>query len=57
VQPIRVKKGWAWVTERLDVMTGSEGTALKKVNGSLDGIFEAVVVSQTVTKQGRLSHD
>ena len=42
VQPIRVKKGWAWVDERLNEMMVSEGAALRKVNGSVDGIFKAV---------------
>ena len=47
VQPIRVKKGWMWVSEQLDRVTGSEGTALRKVNGSVDGIFKAVGVFVT----------
>ena len=42
VQPVRVKKGWAWVDERLDRIMVSEGTALRKVNESVDGIFKVV---------------
>ena len=42
MQPIRVKKGWAWVSERLDEVSKGEGTALRKVNGSVDGIFKTV---------------
>ena len=43
MQPIRVKKGWAWVSERLDEVTKSEGKALRRVNGSVHGIFKAVM--------------
>ena len=38
VQPIRVKKGWVWVSERLNEVSRSEGTALRWINGSVDGI-------------------
>ena len=54
MQPIRVKKGWAWVAERLDVITGSEGTALRKVNGSVEGIFKAVAEIGKEVKEMRM---
>jgi len=58
VEPIRVRKGWAWVTERLDVMTGTEGTALRKGNGSVEGIFKAVAeIGKEVKEMRMLSGD
>ena len=54
VQPIRVKKGWAWVSERLDEVSKSEGTALRRVNGSVDGIFKAVAEIGREVKEMRM---
>ena len=54
VQPIRVKKGWAWVSERLDEVSRSEGTALRRVNGSVDGIFKAVAEIGKKVKEMRM---
>jgi len=42
VQPIRVKKYRCWVRGRMDEIVEREGAALRKVNGSVDGIFRAV---------------
>ena len=42
MQPVSVKKGWCWVGERLDEVMKNEGSALRKVNGSEEGIFKAV---------------
>ena len=42
MQLVRVKKGWCWVGKRLDEVMKSEWVALRKVNGSVDGIFKAV---------------
>ena len=51
VQPIRFKKGWDWVDERLDRIMMSEGAALRKINGSVDGIFKAVAeIGRDVTQ-------
>jgi len=42
VQPIRVKKGWVWVGERLDEMLKSEGDAMKKVNTTVLSLHKAL---------------
>jgi len=42
VQPIRVKKGWAWVGERLDVIIKSEEDAMRKVNTTVLGLHKAL---------------
>ena len=42
VQPIRAKKGWVWVGERLDEVMKNEGSALRLVNMSVKGIHGAV---------------
>ena len=42
VQPIRSKKGWEWVGERLDEVMKNEGSALRLVNMSVKGIHGAV---------------
>ena len=42
VQPIRAKKGWVWVGERIDEVMKSEGTALRKCDASIKGIMGAV---------------
>jgi len=54
VQPIGVKKGWIWVSEQLDRVTGSEGTALRKVNSSVDGIFKTVAEIGKEVKEMRM---
>ena len=54
VQPIRVKKGSAWVSTRLYEITRSEGTALRRVNGSVDGIFKAVAEIGKEVKELRM---
>ena len=51
VQPIRVKKEWYWAQERLDEVMKCEGVALRKLNGSVDGIFKALVeIGRTVNE-------
>ena len=56
VQPIRVKKGWAWVSEQIDRAIGSEEAALRRVNGSVDGIFKAVAeIGKEVREMRQLS--
>jgi len=51
VQPVRVKKGWCWVGERLIEVMKSEGMALRRVNGSVDGLFKAVAeIGRSVNK-------
>ena len=54
VQPVRVKRGWCWVGERLDEVMTSEEAALRKVNGSVDGIFKAVAELGRLVNEMRL---
>jgi len=41
VQPIRVKKGWGWVGEKLDEVMKSEGDALRRINTTVLGLHRA----------------
>ena len=56
-QPIRVKKGWAWVSERLDEVSRNEGVALRNVNRSVNGIFKAVAEIGKEVKEMRLVNE
>ena len=54
MQPIRVKKGWAWASERLDEVSRSKDMTLRRVNGSVDGIFKAVAEIGKEVKEMRM---
>ena len=42
VQPIRMKKGWVWVGEKMDQVLKSEGEALRRCDASIKGVMGAV---------------